>query len=332
MPSQISTHLKEQAALYVMGALSPEEKTEFDRKLKDSHPLRIYVEELADALEAVSRLPGKQPSESFLERQRNLLGGRIDMVIAEPFHAPFVRKLKRAIQTTAELFLFGRRPALAAVTYVLLGLVVGRFLLVPSAAPDIPTGPSMTAEQKIQKFMELGELVADRIDPVENGTNKVAFRLKAEDEFTYTGGLQDETVRELLAYLLLNEANPGKRLRSIKLMSEFAADDEMKLVLGKALLSDENPGVRLRAIKNLANFPMDETIRNTCVKTLLEEENTAVRMEALNILGRDPDERLIPVLQVVSRLDENEFIRDEASKVLDQITGSYESEPIEEIR
>lgn len=326
----LSERLKERATLWVFEDLSPREKKSFEQLLEKSEQLRMYVDELTAAVEAVSQLESRVPSESFLKRQRNLLRGRIAVLETEPVYVTSLMRVKDAFSSVGEFLLFPRRPALAMVTYLLIGLLAGRFLLVPSRTVDVQAVPTMTLEEKIQRLMEAGQLAKTDIHPLGNGTDKVAFRLKAEDEFTYTGGVKDETVRELLAYLLLNEENPGKRLRSLKLMSDFDPDEELKMVLVEALLSDENPGVRLRAIKNLANYDVDKTIRDASIKTVLEDENTAIRMEALKILATDPDERLVPVLQVVSRLDDNEFIREEAAAMLEQIGESSDAQSIEE--
>ncbi len=327
---ELSKRLKERASLYVLGALSSRETESFEKDLEKSNALRRYVEELTATLEAVSHVPSKEPSESLLQRQRNLLRGRIDMMRAEPFYDSFVRKAKDILYSLYELFFFSGKPALAAVTYVLIGLFVGRFLLVSPTVTETPITPTLTVEERIQRLMDTDQLAETQIRPMGNGTKKVAFRLKAEDEFTYSGGVKDETVRDLLAYLLLNETNPGKRLRSVKLLSDLTPDEEMKMVLVSAVLHDENPGVRLRAIKNLNNYAIDKTIRDACTKILLEDQNTAVRMEALRILAKDPHERLVPVLQVVSHLDANEFIREEAAAMLDALTSFTTPQRIEE--
>jgi len=332
MPDKLSKRLKEQATLYVMDILSPEEKATFEQELERSDQLETYLNELLSTLRVVSHLPSKQPSETLLQRQRNLLRGRTDIMKAEPFYSLFIRKIKDITWSISDFFFFTGRPAVAAVTFLLIGLIVGRFLLFPTTTPDLPTTPELTVEERIQQIIKAGQLAETQIQPLSNGTNTVAFRLKAEDEIEYAGGLKDETVRELLSYLLLNEANPGKRLKSLKLMSDLTPDEEMKMVLVAALLSDENPGVRLRAIKSLATYPVDKTVQDACTKILLEEQNTAIRMEALNILARNPDEKLIPVLQVVSRLDSNEFIREEAAAILDELGDSINSQSIEEIQ
>ena len=52
------------------------------------------------------------------------------------------------------------------------------------------------------------------------------------------------------------------------------------------------------------------------MKVLLEDENEAVRLSAMDIMEMAPDVSMIPALQVVSVLDENDFIRDRAQELL----------------
>ncbi|MBT5721383.1 MAG: hypothetical protein HOI72_04225, partial [Candidatus Marinimicrobia bacterium] len=53
-----------------------------------------------------------------------------------------------------------------------------------------------------------------------------------------------------------------------------------------------------------------------CMKVLLEDENEAIRLSAMDIIEMVPNSSMIPALQVVSVLDENDFIRDRAQELL----------------
>ncbi|MFQ6674301.1 MAG: HEAT repeat domain-containing protein [Fidelibacterota bacterium] len=331
MPEKLSARLKHLATLYVTEELTPGQAERFEERIEQSSLLRQYVEELKSALDLSQQLRSKEPPEIFLKHQRNLLKAKIDMLPGKSVEGTIGRTGRIILDRMDRLFSPRVRPALVAASYVILGLILGRYLLV---SPDAPWGPPEQSqawvEDRIQKILASGQLAATHIEPIRNGSDRVTFRLKSEDEFVYTGDIKERVVRELLYYLLLNESNPGKRLQSIKLISEYTADDEMKMVLVAALLSDKNPGVRLRAIKNLSLYPVDKTIRDTCIKTLLEDDNTALRMEALKILVRNPHESLLPVLQAVSRLDENEFIRAEAGRLLDRLMPSPGTQRMEE--
>jgi hypothetical protein len=172
--------------------------------------------------------------------------------------------------------------------------------------------------------MEMGLLGMKQIQYVQNGTNRIIFNLKAQDEFTYTAGLQDKLAKELLTYIILNEPNPGRRLHSVKLVPIFSQDDEIRMALVATLLTDGNPGIRPRAVEQLANYPADQMIWEAFMKVLLEDRNAVVRMIALNILAERPHKRLLPVLQIVSHLNENEFIRDESAAILAEISETID--------
>ncbi|MFQ6674765.1 MAG: HEAT repeat domain-containing protein [Fidelibacterota bacterium] len=324
MSDILPDRLKRLAFLYTSGELPPRKARDFEKRMESSPSLKELVEELKHTLELAQTVEKKEPPQAFLIHQRNLLKARIQALDASSPGRSLLERLRGILERTFQVVTLQRQPALAAVTYLILGLVMGRFLLSPTVGPVPPAGTRASVEERIQAILAGGQLAATRIEPVRNGSDRITFRLRAEDEFTYTGGPEERLVRELLYYLLLNESNPGRRLQSIKLISHFDEDDEMKMVLVAAALSDENPGVRLRAIKNLASYSADKTIRDTAIKLLLEDTNTAVRMEALTILFRNPEGRLVPILQAVTRLDENPYIRTRAAELLDSLEAPGE--------
>ena len=126
----------------------------------------------------------------------------------------------------------------------------------------------------------------------------------------------DELIANLLFYLLLHDQNPGKRLKAVKLLQNSQPAQETKMVLVSALLTDSNPGIRLKSIRLLSTYEPGKIILDACMKVLLEDENEAVRLSAMDIMEMAPDVSMIPALQVVSVLDENDFIRDRAQELL----------------
>lgn len=330
MSEPVTDRLKELAVLYVVEELSGKELTDFERILSEDDALTSYIDELRTTLGDAASLPFREPSEAFLKGQRNILRGRIHLISKEPFLARVGDSIRRRLSAVADSLSAPKRPVLAAIGYVVVGLLIGRFLLTwPITMGDFL--PSTFAdEQRLLKAMEMGQLKAERMQFVQNGTERLVFHLKDDDEFTYTASPQDDITRDLLGYIALNEPNPGKRLKSIKLATSLTADEKVKMILVSALLDDDNTGIRLRAIKSLTDYPDDNTIWKAAMKALLEDDNTAVRIEALSLLARNPRESLIPVLQVVSRLDENEFIRDEAEAVLVELLAAGETEGVEE--
>ncbi|MFQ6615503.1 MAG: HEAT repeat domain-containing protein [Fidelibacterota bacterium] len=318
----MSDRLKRLAYLYALGELPAKKARRFEKRKESSPELKKLVEELEGTLNLTRMVETREPPEAYLIRQRNLLRGKIEALDTTSIFQSLVEILTDVADRLFQVVTLQRQPAVAAATYLVLGLIIGRFLLspgIPALRPDMATA---SVEDRVQAILAQGNLAATRIEPVSNGSDRITFRLRAKDDLTYTGGPEERLVRELLYYLLLNESNPGRRLQSIKLISHFDEDDEMKMVLVAAVLSDENPGVRLKAIKNLASYPPDKTIRDACVKLLLEEDNTAIRMEALNILTHNPDQGLIPILQAVTRLEENPYIRSQAEALLETLVAS----------
>ena len=88
------------------------------------------------------------------------------------------------------------------------------------------------------------------------------------------------------------------------------------MVLVSALLTDSNPGIRLKSIRLLSTYEPEKVIQDACMKVLLEDENEAIRLSAMDIIEMVPNSSMIPALQVVSVLDENDFIRDRAQELL----------------
>ncbi len=327
MHEKIPKRLKRLSYLWVTDELSNSEKIKFERRLSKSPILKSYVKELQSSFGLIPHLEGKHPSDPFLKGQRNLLRGRILSLKAESPYSRFLTKIRNFLQR-AEFLFFPKRPILAVVAYLLIGLIIGRYFLAPQLSQEPGTITEIPIEKRIHSILEQEQLVATNIELKRNGSNQIAFQLRAEDEFSYTGNPEDNLVKELLFYFLLNDNNPGRRLRSVKLMSEFTATDEVKMVMLAAILSDNNPGVRLRSIRSLSAFEIDKQISNVCIKILLEDDNPAVRMEALKILKKQPEERLYPILQVVARLDENEFIRNEVGKLLNQMESKLKPQQI----
>ncbi len=331
MRERLSERLRQQALFYVLNELPPEAKDSFEMSLQENVSLKEYVSALRQTLSETGELPFRKPSESFLKSQRNLLRGRIAAVSDGPSPRKFGRELATVPSRLAQLILAPRRPALAAITYTVIGLLIGRFFLTGPFDAGALSRSSLAESTRILEAMELGSLTAEQVQFVENGTDKLLFHLKDDEAFTYAASPDDEFTRDLLGYITLNEPNPGKRLKSIKLASSLSADEKVKMILVSVLLEEENAGIRLRAIKSLSDYPDDPTIWKAAMKVLLEDENTAIRIEALSILARNPRETLIPVLQVVSRLDENPYIKDQAGIILSDLLETSQSDDLEEL-
>jgi hypothetical protein len=179
----------------------------------------------------------------------------------------------------------------------------------PQKKPEKP-------EIDIKELLRSGQL--GQIKFAENGhrDGQIRFAVESRQNLKLSGTANDELITNLLFYLLLHDQNPGKRLKAVKLLQNAQPAQETTMVLVSALLTDSNPGIRLKSIRLLSTYEPEKIIQDACMKVLLEDENEAVRLSAMDIMEMAPDVSMIPALQVVSVLDENDFIRDRAQELL----------------
>lgn len=127
-----------------------------------------------------------------------------------------------------------------------------------------------------------------------------------------TTSVKDQRAQDVLAYAILNEDNPGVRLKAI---SAFESDEvfnppgEMKRAFLEALTSDPNPGVRLQALHLLRRVPFDKEVKTTLLFVLSHDNNPGIRIAAMNYLaevtleGGMPEREMFDILGVRSSAD-----------------------------
>ena len=137
-------------------------------------------------------------------------------------------------------------------------------------------------------------------------------------------------MQKVLAHALVNDENPGVRLRSVSAFSTQIQklkmpDREVKAALILALKTDGNPAVRKEALKTLQGFPFDEEIKQVFLHVLMRDNNPALRIAAINSLdsarvqGQGTDKDFLEVLKERMQSDENNYIRIRAKSVLEEI-------------
>ncbi|MBC8346896.1 MAG: HEAT repeat domain-containing protein [Candidatus Marinimicrobia bacterium] len=320
----ISTKLKEQATLYTMDAMTEKERYQFESSMTADDALKRYVNELKHTLSLTTKSFDYKPSEEKLQGQRNLLRARISQLGSAKSSIPFLEKIGQLFDTVIS----PRQPAWAVVSYVVIAFVAGRFLSV-SPNPIVTTNNGFSSADILGLIHEgaLSNVQFEKSD----GEN-IRLAVETKQNVDVTGGTNDEIIQQILYYLLLNDANPGKRLQAVSLLKTVPAHDNKKLVLISSILSETNTGVRLRALDLLSQFETDKTIRDACLKILLEDQNEAVRMGALSILANSPSADIVPALRLVSLMDQNEYIRERAVEVMADISYLAEDQALEVIQ
>ena len=305
MHKSLSDHQKKLASLYVLDALTEAEQITFENELAQNEDLQSYVRSLESTLDVTSSAGMPAPDDIELQSQRNLLRANIDTMASQKTKiAPGIwEQIKAWIQTPT--------PAWVNLASVAAAFALGLYMMKP-ISQQILEKP----EIDIKELLRSGQL--GQIKFAENGhkDDQIRFAVESRQNLELSGTVNDELIANLLFYLLLHDQNPGKRLKAVKLLQNSQPAQETKMVLVSALLTDSNPGIRLKSIRLLSTYEPGKIIQDACMKVLLEDENEAVRLSAMDIMEMAPDVSMIPALQVVSVLDENDFIRDRAQELL----------------
>ena len=305
MPKSLSDHQKKLASLYVLDALTEAEQITFENELAQNENLHSYVRTLESTLDVTSSAEMPVPDEFEIQSQRNLLRANIDAMASEKI------KIAPGIWEQIKAWINTPTPAWVNLASVAAAFALGLYMMkpLPQKTPEKP-------EIDIKELLRSGQL--GQIKFAENGhrDGQIRFAVESRQNLKLSGTANDELITNLLFYLLLHDQNPGKRLKAVKLLQNSQPAQETKMVLVSALLTDSNPGIRLKSIRLLSTYEPGKIIQDACMKVLLEDENEAVRLSAMDIMEMAPDVSMIPALQVVSVLDENDFIRDRAQELL----------------
>ena len=321
MPKSLSDHQKKLASLYVLDALTEAEQITFEHELTQNEDLQSYARSLESTLNVTSSAKMATPNEIELQSQRNLLRANIDTMASEEEKkiTPGIwEHLKRWIQTPT--------PAWVNLVSVATAFVLGLYMMKP-IPQQIPEKPKID----IKELLKSGQLDQIKFAEDSHMGGQIRFAVESRQDLKLSGTANDELIANLLFYLLLHDQNPGKRLKAVKLLQNSQPAQETKMVLVSALLTDSNPGIRLKSIQLLSTYEPGKIIQDACMKVLMEDENEAVRLSAIDIMEMAPDVSMIPALQVVSVLDDNDFIRDRAQELLrtfssDQTDSRVEAE------
>jgi|TARA_B100000959_G_scaffold149460_1_gene156833 hypothetical protein len=306
MPKSLSDHQKKLASLYVLDALTEAEQIKFENELAQNENLHSYVRTLESTLDVTSSAEMPVPDEFELQSQRNLLRANIDTMASEE-----EKKITPGIWEHLKTWIQTPTPAWVNLASVATAFLLGLYMMKP-IPQQIPEKPKID----IKELLRSGQLDQIKFAEDNHRDGQIRFAVESRQDLELSGTANDELITNLLFYLLLHDQNPGKRLKAVKLLQNSQPAQETKMVLVSALLTDSNPGIRLKSIRLLSTYEPGKIIQDACMKVLMEDENEAVRLSAIDIMEMAPDVSMIPALQVVSILDDNDFIRDRAQELL----------------
>ena len=144
-----------------------------------------------------------------------------------------------------------------------------------------------------------------------------------------TGSIHDEMIQKVLMRSLIDEQNPGARLRTVNMIASQAStknilNAEVKRSLITTVKTDLNAAVRREALTTLQQFSSDSDVQQAFLYVLKNDDNPGMRIQAINSLGQlmaagPYDRSFIPVLRERMETDENKYIRIKANSLVKEI-------------
>jgi len=272
--------------------------------------------------------------EEWLEKQRIRLKGAVAVSEEAGILAQLLERLRFWWEELPYLWL-PARPILVWSTALVLGILVGRFVLTTPVDPGLQITServNQISQTDLAELIRSGQLEDIDINLLDDPENPVELNLTMGQELILTGAADREDILAALEYVLVKDPNPGQRLQSARILGEVPGlenKESATLALVSALLTDDNPGVRLSALESLEGV-QSPLIKDALVKIVLEDEHDGVRLAAVENLTPYLDDLSVrSALLLVSRMDPVESVRFQAYQVLSQATEYLEDERLE---
>ena len=306
------------AYLYILDELQDKDRIEFENLLMQDDDLKSEFDNISQSLYSIkTNKPPIVSTDILLNSRRSL----IREIRKESANPSFITKLSDSVRN----YIFSNyKLAFGGIVTFAFGIVIGYLLLMPKSNKQISSltdhNPHDTV--KISNVQITKPTSEDGIAEVNfDATKKVKFEAK----------LSDPIVQKLLVSSLLNDPNPGDRIRSVNSIAlqiknnNFKSDPKVKQVLISALTKDKNPVVRREALNVLTKYPYDVEIRDALLFVLSRDKNSGMRVAAINALsdlkqtGETLDDETKNVLNRKIKADNNDFIKIRAASILQEI-------------
>ncbi len=208
------------------------------------------------------------------------------------------------------------RPA-GAVALLLAGFIGAR--LMPTLGESLIPGASQSGINRVSD-----------VEAQNDGTVRVV--VDETRQRTFTGGLDDQHIRNLLLEAVRDPNNPGLRIDSVDLLTRRAQSADIRGALVDRVLHDQNDGVRLKAMEGLKPFAADPEVHEALSHALFGDANPGVRTRAIDLLIQAPagqmpanlDRATIGMLQQLMSQERNASVRQKSEKILELMNASAE--------
>ena len=219
-------------------------------------------------------------------------------------------KIKNGVLSIAKT----RQPVWAIATYVIIGLIAGRLLFIPGS--DKPIDISGQEKVDMNKLIQSGVLSDLQIDHSTLSPSSIKMVSHTNNRFNVSGNVNDKNIRQILYYLLLNDDDIDNRYQAGKQIKRITPDSESRMVLISSILSETDQRVKLQSMETLSRYQSSPDLINACKRILLDDHDFEMRLESLTILEKNRSIDLIPLLEVVSKMDDHSKVRVKARELL----------------
>lgn len=309
--------------LYFYDELSPSEKQHVEEMLASSAEWRRELDELKKLHRLIARHQMSEVSDQLLQEARSELRAAIRI---ERSRRPWTQRFAEFFGESAFV---QYRLVFGGVATLAFGFLLGYALF---ASPGSDNGPSLFRQASSGSVIDQGEPLLTNVRFVERGSKDgtVELTFDAITPIRVRGNINDDRITKVLARALLNEQNPGVRLRTVSTFSDQSGvqrstEKEVKSSLIAVIKYDENRGVRKEALKALQKFPVDDDIVEAILFVLKNEKNTGMRIAAINFLdfaklsGSPVNRDLLEMLKEKMQSDDNNYIRIRGSAAFQEI-------------
>ena len=317
MPNKLTEQQKKQASLYICNALSITARRKIEQELKINSELQNYVNDLKSAIETTRSFSTIGPSDEFLQGNRNLLRRKIQILSSEKNTVSVLSNILDKIKSSVTFIAKKQQPVWAVVTYIIIGLIAGRLLLAPNGDKLI----DISGQEKVDmnKLIQSGVLSDLQIDQSTISPSSIKLVSHTDNRFNVSGNVNDTNIRQILYYLLLNDDDVDNRYQAGNQIKRITPNSESRMVLISSVLSERDQRVKLQSMETLSHYPSSPELINACKRILLDDHNFTMRLESLNILEKNMSGDLIPLLEVVSKMDDDSSVRDKANELLAEL-------------
>ena len=307
------------------GELSDADQRQLDVHLESCQRCRTYRNELDQFRMVMEQATPARPGEADLLDARGTLWSAV--TLSRPEHRSLKEWMDRFLNGLQRLTLNtypSWHSVLGGALLLFIGLAAGYYLAFQGGRTFGFAAAGMDQTDLLNNDDVAISNVRFVDSDVSDGTLEIRF--EAVRPVQIMGPVDDPEIQRVLTFAVLNEQNPGVRLRAVNAVSaseSLQSDHEIRDALVTALKTDSNAGVRGEAFNALSRYPFDEEIRDAMIHTLVFDENPALRINAINRLQDQVpasfDEQLESVLRTRMVLDENAYIRTKARTVLSNL-------------